>query len=148
MIKSLDSYRVSRILLPIGLHYVLRALEVEPTRPNIVTTYTVANILLLTLALFLWCLAADVLRIGTHGKWLGFLALMVNYVNGKMSLFYPVLLDSAAVALGAGMLLLYLKGRRIGLMIATLLGAFVWPSLPYFGFLLIAFPRSEQERLD
>jgi hypothetical protein len=46
------------------------------------------------------------------------------------------------------MLLLYLKGQRIGLMVATLLGTFVWPSLPYFGLLLIAFPRSEHERLE
>ena len=141
--RSLNSYHVRRVLVPVSLHYLLGWLDVEANTPSVVRTYTVLNILCLTLAAWLWCLAADALSIGVRGKWLGFLALTVNCANAKMSLFRPVLLDSVAMLFGSAMLLCYLKGWRARLMVLTLLGAGVWPSLPFFGLLLIAFPRSE-----
>lgn len=146
--RYLNDYRVHRILVPIAFHYLFRWVDAKPTTQNIIWAYTAANILFLGLGVFLWCRSADVLAIGDSGKWLGFIALMVNYANAKMPLYYPVLLDSAAMAWGAAMLLQYLESRRIGLMAATLLGTFVWPSLPYFGLLLIAFPYAREERLE
>lgn len=130
------------------LHYTMRAFGIRRTSANVITAFTIMNILLLTLAVYWWCLAADELGIGVRAKWLGFLALMVNYVNLKMPLFYPVLTDSTAFAFGAAALLLYLRRHQVGLLILTLAGTFVWPTIPYFGFLLLMFPRDKGTRLE
>jgi len=146
-VVRITSYSVSRVLEPIAIHYVLRALDVPPGRKAIIRAFTTANILLLTLAVYWLCRCGDLLGLGERAKWLVWLALLVNYVNAKMPLFYPVLTDSAAVAFGSGMLLLYLQRRTRWLMAATLAGGFVWPSLPYAGLLMIAFPaRSAADR--
>lgn len=126
----------------------MRAFGVRRTFSNIITAFTMLNILLLTLAVYWWCRAADELGIGVRGKWLGFLALIVNYVNLKMPLFYPVLTDSTAFAFGAAALLLYLRRHHVGLMIVTIAGAFVWPTITYFGLFLIMFPRDEGTELE
>jgi hypothetical protein len=138
---SLTTYYARRILPSMALHYAMRAFGIDRTFSNIITAFTVLNILLLAMAVFWWCLAADELGIGVRGKWLGFLALIVNYVNLKMPLFYPVLTDSAAFAFGAAALLLYMRRRPVGLLVLTLAGFFVWPTIPYFGLLLLIFPR-------
>jgi hypothetical protein len=46
------------------------------------------------------------------------------------------------------MLLCYMRGRVIALAGLTLAGGFVWPSLPYFGLLMIAFPRERFEAIE
>jgi hypothetical protein len=144
----LTKYYTRRILPSMVLHYTMRAFNIRRTEPNIIMSFTILNILLMTLAVFWWCLAADELGIGDLAKWLGFLALFINYVNLKMPLFYPVLTDSTAFAFGAASLLLYLRRHKAWLLVLTLAGTFVWPTIPYFGFLLLMFPRGEETKLE
>jgi len=74
-------------------------------------------IILLTLLAYVWCLIARELDIGMRGKWLGFVALFVNFAVLKQAGYYPVLTDVPAYALGALTLLFYLKRSTIGLAI-------------------------------
>lgn len=147
-VAGLDTYYARRILPSLCMSYTLTALGVAKTIPNIVNAFTAANILLLGLAVFCWCKAADELAIGVGGKWLGFLALIVSYANLKMPLYYPVLTDTYALALGSACLLFYLKRRPVALFILSFAGAFVWPTIIYFSFLLLSFPRTRADGVE
>ncbi|MCP5043137.1 MAG: hypothetical protein GY944_19095 [bacterium] len=144
----ITSYNGRRLLVPVVLHYTLRALGVDPTVANLLAAFRIANLVFLSIAVLLWCLAADTLRIGNLGKWLGLIGLIVNYVSWKMPFFYPALTDSAAMAFGTGMLLCYLRGHPWTLAGLTLSGGFVWPTIPFFGIAMLAFPREHLESVE
>jgi hypothetical protein len=139
----MDSYAVRRLLPAILVRELLDAMDAEPTDRNIINAFTAANVVLLTLATFFVCRAADAIGLGTRGKWLTFLALLVSYGNLKMPLFYPVLTDTFALALGSASLWCFLAQRKILLVVIGLIGTFVWPTLAYFTFLLLVFPKRE-----
>ncbi len=58
----------------------------------------------------------------------------------KISLFLPVLTDTAAIALSTAMLFYYLKKNTLGVIICTLIACFTWQMLFYQGIILIAIP--------
>jgi hypothetical protein len=143
--EPLDRYRAHRILPSLALHYALRGIRVSATTANVIVAFAVLNIALLMLTVVCWLTAADELRIGGNGKWLGVVGLIVSYANLKMPLYYAALTDTAAFAAGAACVLFYVKRRTVALWITAFAGGFIWPTFTYFGFLLMAFPR-EQER--
>lgn len=142
--EPLDKYRGRRILPSFALHYVLRAIHVSATTANVILAFAVLNIALLLVAVVWWLNAADELWIGLNGKWLGVVGLIVSYANLKMPLYYPALTDTAAFATGAACMLFYLKRRTVALWVAAFVGGFIWPTITYFGFLLLAFPREDE----
>jgi len=142
--SELDSYAARRFGPSAVLHCAMRLLDVPRTDANVIAAFAVANLALLTLAIFCWCRAADASGLTIRGKWIGVLALQVSYANWKMPLFYPVLTDTFALALGALSLMFYLERRTFGLVLIMVGGGFVWPTLPYFCLLLLAFPPAPQ----
>jgi hypothetical protein len=120
----------------------MRAFDVPRTDDNVVAAFAAVNLALLALAIFSLCRAADAAGLTIRGKWMAVLALQVSYANWKMPFFYPVLTDTFALALGALSLLFYLERRTPGLVLVMIVGGFVWPALPYFCFLLLAFPAA------
>ena len=149
LVKSqLDSYAARRFLPSVVLHWAMRAFGIPRTEGNVVAAFALANLALLALAIFCWCRAADATGLTTRGKWIGLLALQVNYANWKMPFFYPVLTDTFALALGALSLLFYLERRTLGLVLIMVAGGFVWPTLPYFCLLLLAFPAASRGTVE
>ena len=142
--EPLDRYRAHRILPSLALHYALRGIHVSATTANVILAFAVLNIALLLVAVVCWLNAADELRIGINGKWLGVVGLIVSYANLKMPLYYAALTDTAAFAAGAACVLFYIKRRAVALWVAAFAGGFIWPTITYFGFLLLAFPREDE----
>jgi hypothetical protein len=145
--RPLDTYYARRILPSLAVHYLLTGTGAEPSTANVVRAFAMLNIVLLLVTVICWLKAADALHIGTNGKWIGVVGLIVSYGNLKMPLYYPTLTDTAALAAGAACTLFYLQGRRAALWFTALAGGFIWPSFTYFGFLLLAFPRTDP-RMD
>lgn len=143
MSTALDTYYARRILPSLVVHYVLTGFGIDPSTANVILTFTVLNIGLLLATVFCWLRAADELHVGRNGKWIGVTGLIVSYANLKMPLYYPTLTDTFALAAGAGCMLFYLQGRRAALWVTAFAGGFVWPTITYFGFLLIALPRTD-----
>ena len=141
--RPLDTYYARRILPSLTVHYLLVGTGVESSTANVILAFTVLNIALLLVTVLCWLKAADELDVGRYGKWIGVVGLVVSYGNLKMPLYYPTLTDTSALAAGAASLLFYLQRRRMALWLVTFAGAFVWPTLTYFGFLLLAFPRDD-----
>jgi hypothetical protein len=139
---GLTEYHVQRVLPSAVVHCGLRLLGIARTRANIICTFGLLNVALVTLAAGIWCRMADHAQISLRGKWLGFVGLFVNFALLKWTSYYAVLTDVYAFAIGLAMLYAYLTDRRVVVIGLTLVGAFVWPALIYQGVLLVMFPRA------
>jgi hypothetical protein len=145
---ALDRPYARRILPSLVLHYVLTNAGVPATTANVVKAFALLNLVLLLIGVGCWLAAADAFGIGDNGKWLGVVGLIVSYANAKMPFYYPTLTDTAAFAIGSVCLLCYVKRQPVALWVASFAGTFVWPTLAYFGFFLIACPRNDQPADD
>lgn len=145
IIKGVGLYHIQRILPSAVVHYGLRLFRIPLEDQNIIIGFGVLNLLLLTIAAYVWGLVAGELRIGEKGKWLGFAAMFVNFATLKMAFYSPVLTDTSAFALGMLMLYFFLKENSLGVLIVSILGAFTWPSMIYFGLALFVFPRRNND---
>jgi len=140
-VNGLSQYYIQRALPSAVVHYGLRAFRLPLEDQNIILGFGVLNLLLLVLAAYMWGLIADELRIGDKGKWLGFAGIFINFAVLKEAFYYPVLTDTSALALGTLLLSFFLKDTPIGVLIVSVLGAFTWPPLMYFGLVLFVFPK-------
>ncbi len=138
----IDSYRARRFLPSMVVYYGLGAVGSARRHADAIMGFTVANIFLVSLAVWLWCISADSLELGDRAKWLALPLLMVSYANLKMPLFYPTLTDSFALAMGSACLALHLHRMPWAVLLIGILSAGVWPSMPLFCALLVAFPYS------
>ena len=139
---GIDSYRIQRIMSSCTLYYAFKLTGVEPSVQNTLRGFAALNIVSIILVAYFWCLTANQLRISTQGKWLGFIGLLLNFAVLKLSGYYPILVDMQAYANGAAMSYCYVTRRRFGLWIATIVGAFLWPTQLYVGTILSLFPRA------
>jgi hypothetical protein len=145
-VKRLDSYYIQRILPPAVVHYSLRLLGAPLTDPNVIRAYCVLSVILSTLMGYVWGRIAIILDVSPSGRWLGFVALFLNYITLKYTFFLPVTTDIYAYALGLFMLHAYLTARQVQLAVLTALGAFVWPLSVYVGGLLLIFPTGKRSK--
>jgi hypothetical protein len=145
--SGINEYHVGRVLPHAIFHYVLRLFSVPRTDANIICTFGIANVVLLTLAAAAWCRVAGELQISQRGKWLGAAGMFLSFGVLKWLPYDPVLTDGFAPALGMLMLYFYLIDNRIALALVTAVGAFILPTLLYQGALLLVFPRRQCETL-
>ena len=139
--QQIDEYRIQRII-PSGIVYsVFSLFKIPLSIPNIIRGFEFLNVFLLAISVWLYGLIANELKISTKGKWLGFIALFVNFCFLKQYFYFPVQTDITAFALGMFMLLAYFKDMPIALWMLTFVGSFTWPNLLYCGIILIVFPR-------
>jgi hypothetical protein len=139
--RKVDDYYIQRVLPSAIVHYGLRLLHYDLTNAQIIKGFTALNVAVLTAAAWVWCLIATELGIGTRGRWLGLVCSLGNFMALKWSAYYPVTTDATAYLNGMLMLYFYLKGWRGGVYLATLLGAFTWPTAMFVGGLFLLFPR-------
>lgn len=136
-------YRMFRIL-PSGLAYAtLRVTGAALVPENVICFFQVYNLLLLGLAALAWGGVADAAGLSARGKLLGFIGLFGNHAILKYNFYYPVLTDTTAYSLALVSLYAYLRNRRMMLVVATVTGAFCWPTLVAFGSILLLFPRKD-----
>jgi len=139
--KVLTEYFILR-LLPAGLVYgSLKILARPDTVENVVLCYGIWNTALLGVSAFFWGRISKVLSLTCSARWLGFLALFVNFPVMKFIPFTQVTTDCFAYAAGLALIYFYLKDRFWGMLVVLILSSFIWPVAKYAGFLLIAFPR-------
>ena len=139
--RGVNQYYLKRAAPSAVVHYGLRAFGQPTDFPHVILGYQVYNLLLLLAAALLWRPIADRLGLGLGGRWLGFVALFVNYANVKHAWYMPVFTDVTAFALGTVYLWAWLAGRQLVLLAASIVGAFCWPIAALAGAILLFFPR-------
>ena len=148
LLTTLDDYAIRRILPPAIVHGAMQLFGIPFTNANLIWGFTWANAALATLAMNLWCRSAEILNVRERGQWLGFILLVCSYSTLKWILYYPILGDYFALALGSATLLTYLRGSTVGVLALTVAGSVTWPSMIYMTIPLVAFPyrpRSEDQ---
>lgn len=145
-LRNLDPYYVPRILPSAVIHYTLKGIGVPFSDENIVKAFGVYNLFLILASCLIWLLIANELKISLKGKWLGFIALFINFPILKMAFYYTVLTDVTAFTIGLLLAYFFLRKSVWGMFLATIAGAFTWPTIAYAGILLFLFaPKSIEE---
>jgi hypothetical protein len=144
-VERVNQYHIQRILPSAVVHYSLRLLSIPRTDAALLRAFGLYAVGLLVFAAWCWCGIARELRLSLSGKWLGFVALFVNYISLKFIHYCVVGTDATAYVLGIVMLHCYLRGWTARLAVVTVLGAFAWPTCMYIGALLLVFPRRVEQ---
>lgn len=147
-LSEVTQYELQRVLPAALVHFSLRLIGAPLEDRNIILGFGVLNLFLLVIAVSVWGRIADALELSDKGKWLGFVGLVLNFAILKMTFYHPVLTDTSAFALGMLLLYFFLKDNSPGLWIVSLLGAFTWPTIMYFGLVLLVFPRKRDKAPD
>ncbi|MDB5346422.1 MAG: hypothetical protein JWP89_4799 [Schlesneria sp.] len=142
--NPLDRYTIRRVLPSAMVCCGLKLCRLSLNDENVIHGFGLLNILCVTSVGWCWVRIAKLMAIGSRGKWLGFCALILNFAVVKHTSYYPVLTDMPAFAIGCGMLYLYMLRRFWSLLILTIIGAFVWPTMMFQGTLLLLFPRESR----
>jgi hypothetical protein len=145
--RRLDRYRLRRVL-PSALAYgTLAVWDRPPTVGRIARVFAGWNVAFLLAACGAWAAIARTVGIGPRGRWLGFILLFGNFANLKMPYYYTILTDSAALCLGAFLVLFHLRDQAVPMWATLVLAAFTWPSLAVFGAGLFVVRRGPHEAL-
>lgn len=143
--EGLNYYYLQRVL-PIGIVYgALSLLQLPLKTTYILIGYHLYNLLLLAAASYVWGRIMDWLELGVKGKWLAFAGLFVNFAILKAYFYTPVFTDQTAFVLGVLQFYFFLADKSWPLLITSVAGAFVWPSLLPMGLLLYVFSPVEME---
>src|SRR5881275_1292931 len=141
--KGLDAYYIQRVL-PSGLVFlIIKTLGLGFTDHNIILVFSIYNIVLVNLSLFLWFRVMKQFNFSFNTQLVATVLLVGNFCILKFGMFYPVLTDISTFFLGILLLQAYLNGRQAWLLILGLIGAFCHPLIQYFALLPFIFPRQK-----
>jgi hypothetical protein len=143
MIGNIDSYHANRIFPAVLIHYVLKALQTPMNLENALLAYRVYNIIILVVSAMFWVSIARKLALDSYKKWIGFIALFVNYPLMNLHFYYPALTDGTAFLIGLIMFYSYLTKNNILLLTVTFITYFCWPASIIVGFILFVFSNAE-----
>lgn len=146
---TLNTYYAQRTLPSVVVGALMRLFDRPLTEPAIADAFYIYNGVLLAALVPVWKRIADHLDLGVPTRWLVFAGVFLNYEASKQALFNPVLTDVTALFVASVQLLAYLSRQRLLLLVASVVGAFVWPTISLCGALLLIFSRvrlNEQDR--
>ncbi len=134
---AINTYRMQRMLIPAALYWVMKGAGLERTQEQVIQAYRLVNMFFAGLAIIAFFMLAWSAHWFNDTIWLGFAAIFFSMPFMKMSLFYPILADIPAFAIGLWAVFFWVKGWRFALLFSLLLGAFVGPTMWVYGLLLL-----------
>lgn len=142
---QLDLYHIQRIFPSFIVHTLSSIFGYSLTLPiNVIHTFFVLNVFMISVGMYIFYRIAKLYQWNFNITLLGFSALFLNVPILKMVSYCPVWTDYTAFSLGILMLYFYLRNNIYGLIIATLLGAFTFPTMLFTGTLLLLFPKKSE----
>ena len=138
--RGLDSYYVQKILPSAVVHLSLFLCGAEMSNANIIDAFIIMNLILNLMSLWIWSQIASELGLGVYGRCLSLAGIFGSYFFLKFVPYYPVMTDSAAFLVGLLQFLFFLRGKTVGLLLTTAVGAFIWGTALAVGSLLASFP--------
>lgn len=144
---ELASYSVQRIL-PSSLIYVAsKALHFHVTEQNAPLIFSIFNALMLATSVLIWLKLARKLNWNIYVQIISFAGLFLNFVNLKMSFYYPTLTDTSAFTIGLLVLYCYVCNKPKWLLAASVVGAFTFPTILFVGLLLFIVPFNKDKTM-
>ncbi|HMS66453.1 MAG TPA: hypothetical protein PKD83_14510, partial [Ignavibacteria bacterium] len=145
---QLSFYRIQRILPSFIVSAALSILNIHKNTFNIIKAFQILNLVLLILSSFIWIEVCRHYKLNLKLIWIGFILWFLNFGIAKFTFYYPVLTDTTAFFLGFCLMYFHLKDNLTGKILVSLLGAFTFPTIHYFGALLIVFPINSKIEPD
>ena len=142
-LKEISQYRLQRSLPSAVLYHLYWIIGVPFTVQNIVSGYVYLNVFALAGGSVVWGQIADHLGMSQAAKWLGGIALIVNFASLKMLSYNPVLMDGSAYLLGLLAFYCWIRGRTLLLHVLTVITIFAWQTAWIFCVPLLIFGRRE-----
>ena len=137
--KLFDPYYIGRVFPAVIVRYSILALGFELNLDSIRFGFQIYNILILFFAGYTWVLIARYAKFSNANRWIGFIALFINYPVLNLHFYYPVLTDSTAFLFGLVLIYAYLRKNKITIIIIALLGAFTWTTMFYIACIVFIF---------
>src|SRR5712691_2900497 len=129
----LTPYSVQRIVPSAIVYCALSVAGVSKGTREVRLAFALYNLSLLILTVVIWERIGREARLGSRGRWLGFILLFINLANLRLPFHYAPLTDTTAFALGALLVYFYVRGNRPGVLAVLVLGAFTWRSFIWLG---------------
>jgi hypothetical protein len=128
MIGHMDTYHSGRIFPAVLIHYILVFLDRPLNLKSVLFSYQLYNLVCLVIGATVWVKITDHLSLRPIAKWIGFIALFINYPVLNLYFYDPILTDVSALLIGILMLYSYLKKSNVLLFVLIILSFFTWPT--------------------
>lgn len=135
-----DSYRIQRIL-PFGVaNIVFNTFNIVKTNSSLMTCIQIMNFFVIIISVFYFFKIIDELKLSLPVSIVGFAAIFFNYPILKLMGYYPFLTDTYALGMSIIQFYFFITKRKALLVIFSIVGAFIWPTLFLTGLILAFFP--------
>lgn len=145
MIGKMDSYHAGRIFPGILIYFIYKVFHLPLTLTGVLAGFKIYYVCILTLSSVIWVKISYKLQLRQLAKWIGFIALFINYPVLNFYFYYPALTDGTALLIGMLMLYAYLFKNNALLLSVTALSFFTWPTGIVIG--LIIFIYNNQKNI-
>lgn len=134
---SIDKYHFQRIGIPFILHYTLSFFNISLTSQNVINAFSFLNIFFIILACVYFFLIANQLQLKRNIEIIGFASMFLCFPVLKFSLYYPVLMDTAAFTIGSVFVYYYIRQKTSICFLLIFIGSFIYPTFIIMCILLI-----------
>ncbi len=145
MMGKMDSYHAGRIFPSVMLHYLLVFFKIPLNLKTALVSFQIYYFIILILTSITWVKIMQRLKLAPITKWIGFIALFINYPVLNFYFYYPPLTDGTALLIGVVMLYCYLTTNNILLVAVVVLSFFTWPTAIIIGLLIFIYHNVENK---
>lgn len=146
--NGIDRYHMTRFLPFAVLHYSLTLLGITISVENAIFAARLMNFMLLMILVFYFYKISTFLKWNPETELIAFSFCFFNIYVLKISGYYPILSDSAALTLSYAAIYYYFTRNYIAEFLIGLLSIVTWPILCIVIILLVAFPRDSVCKID
>ena len=138
---GIDRYHMTRFLPFAVLHFSLTMLGIPISVENAILAARIMNFVLIMILVFYFFKISTFLKWNPKTELIAFSFCFFNIYVLKISGYYPILCDSAALTLSYAAIYYYLTRNYVAELLIGLLSMVTWPILCIIIILLVTFPR-------
>jgi len=142
LLKYYHSYRLQRVLPYAVQNGIFNFFRIQKTNKNLMTGAQIMNFLILCTGVIFFFRIANLMYLSMPLRIIGFAAVFFIYPVLKLLGYYPFLTDTYAYTLAIMQVFYFLSEKKAKLILISIIGAFIWPTLLMSGLLLACMPRS------
>jgi len=138
--KQISQYHIQRVFIAFIAWSFAQLTNLSITNSYIIHFFIVFNIICILISVIYLNLILNFFNIKQNIKAFAVILTFFNFALLKYPFYYPVLNDTAALAIAFPMSYYYLKNKIGAFILCTLIGCFTFPSFIYIAIILLFFP--------
>jgi hypothetical protein len=138
-----DRYRIQRILPFAVLNIVYNVIDIKKTDASLMDGIQILNFINLIFAVIFFYRISRQMNLKNALVIIGFSAFFLNYPILKNMGYFPFSTDPFALTFALMQFYYFIAKKDVSLVIVSIFGAFIWPTLLVCGLILAFLPRQE-----